>query len=142
MRRQLIWGLPLALLPLAAPARASADDLKGAQTLLCTAEEATVCSDEEGCVNKSLEDLNIPHFLELNLTEKRMSTTKASGENRSTPFRALEREDGLLLIQGIEQGRAFSFVISESTGALSVAVARDGISVSVFGACTPLSTAK
>ena len=68
-----------------------------------------------------------------------MSTTKASGENRSTPMRTLEKENGLIFIQGIEQGRAFSLVIAESTGTLSVAVARDGKAVSLFGACTPLS---
>jgi hypothetical protein len=71
-----------------------------------------------------------------------MATTKASGEDRSTPIRTLERENGLIYIQGIEGGRAFSFVISESTGLLSVAVARDGKAVSVFGACTPLSAGK
>jgi len=36
----------------------------------------------------------------------------------------------------MEGGRAFSFVIDEATGLLTVAVARDGLSVSVFGACT------
>lgn len=33
-------------------------------------------------------------------------------------------------------GRAFSFVIDEATGHMTVAVSRDGLSVSVFGACT------
>jgi hypothetical protein len=38
----------------------------------------------------------------------------------------------------LENGRAFSLVINESTGMLSAAVARDGKSVGVFGACTPM----
>ncbi len=38
-----------------------------------------------------------------------------------------------------EQGRAFSFVVVEETGMVSIAVARDGVTVSVFGACTPAS---
>ncbi len=40
------------------------------------------------------------------------------------------------MLQGIEDGRVFGFVIDEESGVLTVSVARDGISVSVFGACT------
>lgn len=65
-----------------------------------------------------------------------LATTKASMENRSTPIESMNRADGLLYFQGVEQGRAFSFVVHEQTGHLTVAVSRDGLSVSVFGACT------
>jgi hypothetical protein len=43
----------------------------------------------------------------------------------------------MLFLQGIEKGRAFSFEIEEETGYLSVAVAREGLVVAVFGVCTP-----
>ena len=79
---------------------------------------------------------------EVDLKDKKLSTTKASGENRSTPIRNLVREDGKIFLQGVELGRAFSFVIDEKSGMLSVAVAREGITVSVFGACTPLAQAR
>ncbi len=142
MRKILMLGLPLALGALAVPAAASADDLTGAQSLLCTPLEVSVCTEDTDCVVSNALDLNLPQFLEIDLKGKRMATTKASGEDRSTPIRTLERENGMIYIQGIESGRAFSFVISESTGLLSVAVARDGKAVSVFGACTPLSAGK
>jgi hypothetical protein len=142
MRKTVILSVPVALLALATTAAAVADDLTGSQSLLCTAVQATICSDDGDCVISTPWDLNIPQFLELDLKGKRISTTKASGENRSTPIRTLERENGLLFIQGIEMGRAFSFVIAEDTGMLSAAVARDGRAVSVFGACTPLPAGK
>ena len=70
-------------------------------------------------------------------TKKRtVSTTKASGLDRSTEFTMLKREDGLISVQGVEAGRAFSFVIDELTGRLTAAIARDGLTVTVFGACT------
>ena len=68
--------------------------------------------------------------------KKTISTTEASNENRSTPIRAIQREDGMLILQGIEAGRTFGFVIDEESGLMTVSVARDGLSVSVFGACT------
>ena len=66
----------------------------------------------------------------------RISTTKASDENRSTEIRTLHRQDGQIYLQGFEGGRAFSFLIDEASGRLTVAVSRDGVSVTAFGACT------
>ena len=45
--------------------------------------------------------------------------------------------EALIILQGAEAGRAFSFTINEATGMASIAVARDGTGVVVFGACTP-----
>jgi hypothetical protein len=129
------------LLILAAPASASADDLTGQQTFLCSAAQAAVCTDYGDCETAAPWDLNIPQFIEVNLKDKTLSTTKASGENRSTPIRTLVREDGQIVLQGVEAGRAFSLVIIEKTGDLSVAVAREGKAVAVFGECTPMPTA-
>jgi hypothetical protein len=141
MRRSL-ETLALVLVGLAAAAIVAADDLTGQQLLLCTPVQVTVCTEDGDCVVDNPWNLNIPQFVEVNLKEKKLSTTKASGENRSTPIRTVLRENGSIYLQGIEAGRAFSFVISEETGMLSVAVARDDKTVSIFGACTPMQAAK
>jgi hypothetical protein len=125
-----------ALLSLA-PSGLLADDLRGADRLLCSAVQATVCWPEGDCEIGPPWNWNIPQFIEIDLDKKTLGTTEASGENRRTPIKNLEREDGNIFLQGFEQGRAFSFVITEESGRLAVAVARDGITVSVFGACTP-----
>jgi hypothetical protein len=39
-------------------------------------------------------------------------------------------------LQGVENNRAYSILIEEDSGLLSAAIARDGITMSVFGACT------
>jgi hypothetical protein len=141
MRRR-FTVLALGLAALGVSRLAAADDLAGQQFVLCTAVQATVCDDGGNCAIENPWDLNIPQFLELNLKDKTVSTTKASGENRSTPIRTLVREGGLIFLQGIEGGRAFSFVIEEDSGMLSAAVAREGKTVSVFGACTPMPSGK
>jgi hypothetical protein len=139
---QRFQSLVLVIAALALPAVLAADDVSGQQALLCTAVQATLCTDDGDCVIDNPAELNIPQFLELNLKDKTISTTKASGENRSTPIRTLLRENGLIILQGVEMGRAFSFVITEKTGLLSAAVARDAKTVSVFGACTPMPAGK
>jgi hypothetical protein len=134
--RNRLSGSVLTLLILAAPA--AADDLTGQQVFLCAAAQAALCTDYGDCDTFAPWDLNIPQFIEVNLKDKTLSTTKASGENRSTPIRNMAREDGQIVLQGVEAGRAFSFVINEKSGMMSVAVAREGKAVAVFGACTPM----
>jgi hypothetical protein len=121
-----------------APTLTLADDLGGVNTILCTASVATPCLDDGECETGPPWMWNIPQFIEIDLAEKMLRTTKASGENRSTAIKNLERADGLVFLQGVEMGRAFSFVITEETGLSSFAVARDGVTVGGFGACTPI----
>jgi len=132
MRAVLVLGI------LAFPICASADDLTGSNRILCTAVQATRCMESGDCEIDLPWNMNIPQFIEVDLAAKKLSTTKASGENRSTPIGQLLRQDGMIVIQGFEKGRAFSFVINEETGALSAAVAASGKAVAVFGACTPM----
>jgi hypothetical protein len=114
-----------------------ADDVTGSNKILCTPMQATRCFPDGECKSGPPWNLNIPLFVEIDLEKKTLSTTKASGQNRSTPIKTLERGGGLIFLQGIEGGRAYSFVITEETGLASIAVAKDDASVAVFGACTP-----
>ena len=116
-----------------------ADELTGADAILCSAVAATQCSADGECSSGPPWNWKIPQFLEIDLKKNVIRTTQASGENRSTPIKNTERSDGKIFLQGVEQGRAFSFVISEQTGMASAAIAADGITVTVFAACTTLT---
>lgn len=132
LRSVAVGGFVLAATP------CPADDLTGATRLLCTAVQATGCWMDGNCESDLPWNLNVPQFIEVDLAGKRLSTTKASGENRTTPIEHLKREQGTIVLQGYEGGRAFSFVIVEQTGMTSVAVAAEDRAVVVFGACTPM----
>ena len=118
-----------------------ADDVSDAERLLCASLEATHCT-LDGCITDDPVMWNIPQFIEIDLANKRLQTTAASGENRATPITTLVRKDGHIFIQGIEGGRAFSFVIHETSGELNAAVASTDSANAVFGACTPLPVAE
>jgi hypothetical protein len=128
------------LLVLASPA-IWADDLADSNRFLCSPVQATVCFDDGECEIDLPWNLNIPEFIEVDLDGKRLSTTAASGENRMTPIENVRRRDGLIVLQGFEMGRAFSWVISEETGQVTAAIASEGRAVSVFGSCTPIASA-
>jgi hypothetical protein len=135
-RRRLV--IMLLLITVILPPVVLADDIKDAETILCTSVQATVCFFEGDCEIGVPWNWNIPQFIEIDFAEKMPRTTLASQENRQTPFKYIEREAEVIYLQGVEDGRAFSITIREDTGQLSAAVARDGVTVSVFGACTPL----
>ena len=128
----------LGLTILAASTPLIADDLTGSSAFLCTVARVNVCEAEGECESMPPWALNVPQFIEVDLDKKTLSTTRASGENRSTPIKNLERDGGMIILQGVEQGRAFSFAITEATGMASIAVAREDRGVVGFGPCTPL----
>ena len=128
MKRFAIAAFSLAGFALVGPARA--DDLTGTDRYLCA------------CASGSPDELDIPQFIEVDMVQKRVSTTKASKLNRTSPIDNLKRVEGKIVRQGLENQRAYSFLIDEKTGSMAVAVVRDGCSVTAFGSCTPQPAAK
>ena len=129
-------------LVLIGPARA--DELTGVDRFLCSAGSVSVCCDDGQCASGTAAELGVPQFMEFDLKQKRVSTTKASGLNRATAIDNLKRENGIIVMQGVENGRAYSFVVDEKQGTLSatVAVQEAGCNIIGFGTCTPMVGAK
>jgi hypothetical protein len=134
------FALPAAAVALALVAiPAAADELAGADRLLCAVREMTLCSMDGGCEFGPPSRFNVPDFVEVDLEASVLKTTDASQENRQTPILHLTRQDGFIVLQGFEMGRAFSLNIDEASGVLSAATARPGQFVGGFGVCTPLT---
>lgn len=114
-----------------------ADDLTGEDEYLCAAASVIVCFDDGACESATPWELDVPQFINVDMDERRLSTTKASGENRETMVDTVKQTDGKIYLQGVDRGRAYTLVIDEETGFLTVAVVRDDLTVTVFGACTP-----
>ena len=133
--REMVAGA-IALMFAAAPA--AADDLTGADRFLCAPGEVTVCAMDGECASGPPWELNVPDFIEVDLEAGLLKTTEASDENRQTPIPRIIREDGMIVLQGLEMGRAFSFYIDVASGEMTAVAARDGFFVGAFGVCTPL----
>ncbi|MHC4074656.1 MAG: hypothetical protein ACYTGS_21950 [Planctomycetota bacterium] len=117
--------LAIACTALLASGIAMAENLEGTDELLCAAGRAQICFENGECFSVAPWELSIPDFVVIDTKEKSVSTTKA-----------VEKSDGTIYLQGMEGNRTFSFVIEESSGHMTVAVVRDGFSVTVFGVCT------
>jgi len=119
---------------------AQAEDVTGAEKILCAGVEAIVCDTSGECEFGHPWSWNMPEFLEIHLDEKILRTTPGAPRLRETPILTLQRADGQIFLQGVENGRAFSFVVDEVSGVASIAIAADELTISVFAACTPMST--
>ncbi|HEX7080948.1 MAG TPA: hypothetical protein VF329_08040 [Gammaproteobacteria bacterium] len=126
----------LSWIGLLVPIGAWGDDVSEADRLLCSVSRIMLCVETGECYEAEPWEADVPQFVVVDTQRKTISTTRASNEQRSTPIASYRREGGLIYLQGIEAGRAFSFVVDEATGLVTVAVSRDGLSVNVFGACT------
>jgi hypothetical protein len=115
-----------------------ADDVTGSDALLCYALNAMRCELDGSCDAKEPWQLNLPDFLKLDLRAKQALTTEASGHARETAIRTVERRNGTIMLQGEQNERAFSWVITESTGEGTLTVSSPAAGLTVFTVCTPI----
>lgn len=112
------------------------DSVADSQRLLCSSSQVSMCFETGQCHVVMPWEVSVPQFIVVDLKKKTVATTKGSAEQRMTPISNMSKADGLIYLQGFEAGRAFSFIIDETLGTLTASIARDGLSVSVFGNCT------
>lgn len=125
-----------AIVALMACSAVQADNVAGEDRILCSTSTVMLCVEDGKCFPISILDLDVPQFLIIDTKKKMIATTKASGEKRESPVANLSRHSGRIFLQGVENNRAYSILIEEEPGRFSAAIARDGITLSVFGACT------
>jgi len=139
MKNQIpIFLLSLSAVLLAAPA--SADDVTGKDKILCTTVQITECFADGGCEGGPPENWNIPRFTRIDLEQKTLKTTEASGQDRETPIERIEQEGNDIFIQGAEGGKAFTVLLDLDTGTATLAIALEGSVLAGFGVCTPIDS--
>lgn len=141
-RNQWTFTLCIALAAIAVSSPAQTDHVGDATRLLCSASTVVACYSDGECESGPAWVLNVPELIVVDLeTESLSTTTETSFAPRRTPVDKVRREQGLLLLEGLEQGRAFSIAITEDIGTLSGAIILEDLVVTVFGVCTPMPAA-
>ncbi|MEJ2661841.1 MAG: hypothetical protein P8Z73_14110 [Desulfobacteraceae bacterium] len=125
------------------PFSAVAGDFDGSKTLLCCFTKILECVEYEDCQERTPEQVNLPRFVDINFTEKKISPSQGGEEARKTDIERLEHIDGKLIIggaedgvEGVTDGFGWSMAISEQTGRLALTVSGDQVGFIAFGACT------
>lgn len=125
----------LVLLIAQIPARAA--DLEDSAPLLCAFTRSMDCDSEQGCSDTALESLNLPPFFKVDFKDKLITNVEALGGRtapRRTSIQNLRRMDGVIILQGIEL-RAWSMLISEKTGKMTLTASDSDEAFVLFGTC-------
>lgn len=108
----------------------------GSAPLICSVIEVFECSLEQDCIEGTVESMNIPQFVRIDFAMNKISTTEEIKEKRESPINNFDRADGMLILQGIQNGRGWSMVIAEETGKMTATASDGGGGFVIFGACT------
>lgn len=114
----------------------SAENVSESERIVCASQTAVLCVETAECFRIMPEEVDLPRFMLVDTEKHTLSTTRLSDRPRSTEADRFVRENGRILMQGIERGRAYSLSIEEDLGLLTAVMAKDGVSLSVFGDCT------
>jgi hypothetical protein len=127
---------------LAAAGPAAAESVSGIDRMLCAAQQVTLCAPFAECEAAAPLDWEVPTFVVVDLATKMLSTTGAAGRPRLSPVRYLERIEGELFLQGVENKRAFSVIVVEETGEMTAVISTADLNLLINGVCTPLPVEK
>jgi hypothetical protein len=112
-----------------------ADDFDGSKKLRCVPTDASECSGAGECERVTVEEINIPSWIYVDFKKKKLSGTDSDGEAETTAIENVRVGDGQTILQGAESGRAWSMVIDQMTGDMTVAIAGDETGFVLFGVC-------
>ena len=119
-----------------APVLAGAGDFDGSKPLLCAVIQTFGCGADGECTRGVAKDIDIPQFLKIDFEKKTISSTPEAGPVRVTKIKNMERLEGRLFLQGVQNGRAWSMTINEASGQATLSASDDQVGFIVFGACT------
>ena len=129
--------MPLVILCLlVTPITVLAGDFDGSKPLICAIMETFECSPGGECQRGTAMSVDIPHFFRIDFKEKKISGKRKDGQLRTTEIMNMARIEGKLILQGVQEGKAWSLVISESDGMATITVSDNQAGFVIFGACT------
>ncbi len=117
-------------------ARAASFD--GSEPLLCASVEAYDCGAGGDCFKGTAESINAPQFIRLDFEQKLARATRLGGEERTAKIESMTREEGKLILQGVQLGLGWSMVITQESGTMALTAAGNQAVFVIFGACTTL----
>lgn len=117
---------------------AAAANFDGSQPLLCASLEAHDCGPGEHCLKDTAASIDAPQFIRIDFEQKLARATRVDGEERTATIDSVWRDDGKLILQGVQRGLGWSMAITQESGEMALTAAGGQVAYVVFGACTPL----
>ena len=114
------------------PATVVAAPLDGSAPILCALSSVVECARGGSCDRSTPEDAQVPPFVRINVQQRQLSSVDGA---RTSPIAAVQRANGRLMLQGMQNERVWGAVIREETGQMSATVGEDDGAIVISGAC-------
>ena len=129
-----ILGVLMVGLGVTGPA-AAAGKYDGSAPMICAVTSMSECTADGKCERSApQEGNNLPTFLRVDV--KGGVLTANDGSGRKTDIETSSVVGEQLMLQGIDNGKAWNMVIGSGTGRWGGSVVEDDGSFAIFGACT------
>jgi hypothetical protein len=114
---------------------AAAGKYDGSAPMICAVTSMSECTADGKCERAApQEGNNLPTFLRVDV--KGGVLTANDGSGRKTDIKASSVVGEQLMLQGIDNGKAWNMVIGSGTGRWGGSVVEDDGSFAIFGSCT------
>lgn len=139
MSKKIFFITAAALMITSLPFTASANDFDGSKPLTCASIFSAECgAATQECITGAPWMINFPVFMEIDFEAKSVSTTKLHENPRKSVISHFSTlTDGQTAIQGIDDNFAWSMLIAEETGSMTLSISGEETGYLVFGACKP-----
>lgn len=114
------------------PPAVAAAPMDGSTPLLCALSSVVECARGGSCDRSTTEEAQVPPFLRINVQQRLLSTVDGS---RTSPIASVQRANGRLMLQGMQNERVWGAVVNEETGQMSATVGEDDGAIVITGAC-------
>ena len=114
---------------------AAAGKYDGSAPMICAVTSMSECTADGKCERAApQEGNNLPTFLRVDVKGRVLTANDGSG--RKTDIKASSVVGDQLMLQGIDNGKAWNMVIGSGTGRWGGSVVEDDGSFAIFGSCT------
>ena len=112
---------------------AIAEDIDASKPLACKLSGSSQCNTEASCIDVTLAQIDLTEEFRIDF-ENRQLAAEAGG--RTSPVGDIDVLDGVVVLQGHQNGRGWTIVIDRKTGFLSAALAETAGAFVISGSCT------
>jgi len=135
MRKEMFGAAALCLGIVMSPAILAAS-FDGSKSLICATNEVFECGRSEECLRQTAESVNAPQFIWLDFEKKMALTKRPDGTESEAQIGRVEQSEGQIILQGAQDGTAWSLTIAKDSGKMAASALREGVGFVLFGACT------
>lgn len=101
----------------------------------CALTRAFQCTPEDGCIEVTLLEMEIPRFVRIDLKGKSISSLDREIK-RNTKIERIDRQENVTILHGTDL-RGWSITLARETGNLTLSASGEEEGFVLFGTCLP-----